>query len=87
MKEVMGAWMAWGDKIGTGMVDFGMPLAGGEHVSPECTAASTNEVEGYRLIEADDAAAALELARAHPHLNLPGGCTIEVHEAQPVLGM
>ena len=87
MKEVMGAWMAWGDKIGTGMVDFGMPLAGGVHVSPECIAASTNEVGGYTLIEADDAAAALELARAHPHLNLPGGCTIEVHEAQPVPGM
>jgi hypothetical protein len=69
------------------MVDFGRPLAGGVHVSPEGTAASTNEVVGYTIIEADDAAAALELAKAHLHLNMPGGCTIEVHEAQPVPGM
>ena len=31
--------------------------------------------------------AALALAQDHPHLNMPGGCTIEVHEAQPVPGM
>ena len=30
---------------------------------------------------------ALALAQGHPHLNMPGGCTIEVYEAQPVPGM
>lgn len=53
----------------------GTPLAGGVHVPPEGAAASTNEVVGF------------ELAKAHPHLNMPGGCTIEVHGAQPVPGM
>ena len=27
------------------------------------------------------------LAQAHPHLTMPGGCEIEVHEALPVPGM
>jgi hypothetical protein len=31
--------------------------------------------------------AALDLARNHPHLNMPGGCEIEVHEAQAIPGM
>ena len=63
--------------------------------SPRCdgsssvsrTSPSTREVVGYSLIEADDMTAALELARNHPHLNMPGGCEIEVHEAQPIPGM
>ena len=42
---------------------------------------------GYTILEAEDLAAALELARVHPHLDMPGGCEIEVHEVQPVPGM
>lgn len=87
MQEVMGAWMAWSERVGSGMVDFGTPLAGGVRVSPEGTTPATNEVVGYTILEADTLDAALELARAHPHLTMPGGCSIEVHEAQPVPGM
>jgi len=29
----------------------------------------------------------VELAKVHPHLNMPGGCEIEVHEAQQIPGM
>jgi hypothetical protein len=39
---------------------------------------------GYSLIEAADREAAL--ARSHPHLNMPGGCEIEVHAAQAIPG-
>ena len=87
MEQVMGAWMAWSEKVGAGMVDFGTPLAGGVQVTPNGTAPSTRDVAGYTILEADDMDAALALAQAHPHLNMPGGCTIEVHAAQPVPGM
>lgn len=87
MQEVMGAWMAWADRVGEGLIDLGTPLAGGVNVTPEGTSPSTREVVGYSLIEAESMDAALELAAAHPHLNMPGGCTIEVHEAQPLPGM
>lgn len=69
------------------MVDFGTPLAGGMQVTPAGTAPSTREVAGYTILEADDMDAALALAQVHPHPITPGGCTIEVHEAQPILGM
>ncbi|MDL9980445.1 YciI family protein [Microbacterium sp. ASV49] len=87
MQQVMGAWMQWAEKVGPGMVDFGTPLAGGVHVTTDGVAPSTQDVVGYTIIDVENADAALELAKAHPHLNMPGGCSIEVHEAQPVPGM
>ena len=87
MEKVMGQWMAWAGRVGDGMVDFGTPLANGSQVTPDGTSASTREVVGYTILEADDMDAALALAKDHPHLNMPGGCSIEVHEAQPVPGM
>ena len=86
MQAVMGQWMAWGDTVGERMLDFGTPLAGGVRVTTDGTSASTREVSGYSMIEAESMDAALELARNHPHLNMPGGCEIEVHEALPVPG-
>lgn len=87
MEAIMGEWMSWGGRVGDGMLDFGTPLAGGMNVTPEGASPSTREVAGYTMIEAADMDAALALAQDHPHLKMPGGCTIEVHEAQPVPGM
>ncbi len=86
-QAVMGQWMQWAEKVGDRMVDFGTPLAGGVRVTRDGTSPSTREVAGYTILEADDLDAALELARIHPHLSMPGSCEIEVHEAQPVPGM
>ena len=88
MEEVTGQWMAWAGKVGDGMVDLGTPLDNGVRVAPDgSTSPSTREVSGYSIIEAADLDAALALAKDHPHLNMPGGCEIEVHEALPVPGM
>ncbi|MDH4159716.1 MAG: YciI family protein [Actinomycetota bacterium] len=87
MDAVMGEWNAWAARVGDGMVDFGTPLGGGTRVFADGTSPSTREVSGYSIIEAADFDAALELAKVHPHLNMPGGCEIEVHEAMPIPGM
>jgi hypothetical protein len=87
MEAVMGEWNAWAGKVGDGMIDFGTPLAGGVRVTRDGVSPSTREVVGYSLIEAADFDAALDLARSHPHLNMSGGCEIEVHEAQAIPGM
>ena len=55
-------------------------------VTPDGTAESTLEVAGYSILEAGSKEEALELARIHPHLQMPGGCTIEVHESQALPG-
>jgi len=87
MEAVMGQWNAWAGRVGERMIDFGTPLAGGVRVTPDATSPSTRQVVGYSIIEADDFAAALELTQAHPHLTMPGGCEIEVHQAQAIPGM
>jgi hypothetical protein len=87
MQGVMEAWTAWAGRVGDGMVDFGNPLGDGTRVTPDGTSPSDRQVAGYSIIEAADKDAALELAQGHPHLNMPGGCEIEVHEALPVPGM
>lgn len=87
MEAVMGEWNAWAGRVGEGMVDFGTPLGGGVRVTTNGTDDSTREVAGYSIIEAADREAALSLAKSHPHLNMPGGCEIEVHEALPIPGM
>ena len=88
MEAVMGEWNAWAGRVGDGLLDFGTPLAGGVRVGADgSTSPSTREVAGYSLGEAAALAAALELAKGHPHLNMPGGCEIEVHESLPVPGM
>lgn len=87
MEAEMGKWMGWAEKVGGQMVDFGTPLAGGVRVTKDGASPSTKEVTGYTIIEADSTDAALELAKIHPHLDMPGGCEIDVHEVQPVPGM
>jgi hypothetical protein len=87
MQQAMQAWMAWAGKVGDGMVDFGTPLAAGVRVTRDGTLPSERQVVGYTILEAADMDAALALAQDHPHLDMPGGCEIEVHEAQPIPGM
>ena len=87
MDAVMGEWNAWAGRVGEALVDFVTPLAGGVRITKDGTSPSTREVAGYSIIEADDMESALELAKVHPHLNMPGGCEVEVHEAQPIPGM
>lgn len=87
MAEVMEAWTQWAGGLGDGLVDFGTPLADGVRVTADGTSASDRDVTGYSIIEVDDLDAAVALAQDHPHLQMPGGCEIEVHEAQAVPGM
>ncbi|MGA8211000.1 MAG: hypothetical protein WB441_02315 [Nocardioidaceae bacterium] len=85
MASVMQQWNDWAGTVGDRMVDFGAPLGGGVRVSGDgATTPSEREVAGYTVLQAADLDEALGLARNHPHLRMPGGCEIEVHEAQPI---
>ena len=79
--EGMKPWMAWKDSVGDKLVDFGAPLMPWQRLLHNgSTAASTKEVTGYSMIQANDMEEAKSLLRNHPHLAWTGGCDIEIHE-------
>lgn len=87
MKKSMNAWMAWAKKMDKKLIDFGTPLGNGQKITKSGSANSTREVVGYSILEANSLDEAKKLLKGHPHLDMPGGCEIEVHEALPVPGM
>ncbi|MDH4068913.1 MAG: YciI family protein [Ignavibacteria bacterium] len=84
MKEGMAQWMAWAKKCGAGMVDLGTPLGGGTRVAASGTGPSKREVVGYSILQAENLEAAKKMLDGHPHLHMPGGCEIEIHESLPL---
>ncbi|MFT5723607.1 MAG: hypothetical protein ACI9JN_000722 [Bacteroidia bacterium] len=81
--EGMKPWFAWKESIGDALVDFGAPLMGGTKLLPDGTAqASTKDVTGYSIIQANDIEEAKGMLKGHPHLAWTGGCDIEVHETE-----
>lgn len=83
--EGMKPWMAWAEKCGSQLVDLGTPLMGGQRLLPDGGAqASTKEVTGYSILQAENMDGAKALLEGHPHLGWHGGCDIEVHECVPL---
>lgn len=79
--EGMKPWMAWKETLGDKLVDLGTPLMGGVRLSPNGGAqASTKDVTGYSILQANDMEEAKSLLQGHPHLGWNEGCDIEVHE-------
>ena len=83
MAEGMKPWMAWAERIGDGLVDWGTPLAGGQRLSKSGASPSNSGVVGYPIIQAENIGAAQALLDGHPHLYWAPGCEIEVHECMP----
>ncbi len=64
----MQEWMAWGERTGPALLDFGAPLHNGRRLGSAGVQASAGKVTGYSFIEAPDADAAVALLDGHPHL-------------------
>lgn len=85
MQEGMAKWMAWGEKMGAHLVDFGAPLGEGVKFDAKGNAPSKRQLNGYSFIQAKSLAEAKRLMKGHPHLSwTPTGCELEVHEALPM---
>ncbi len=84
MQKGMEPWMAWAARCGTGLVDIGAPLDGGQKLSKSGSTDSDRQVVGYSILQADDMVAAKKLLDGHPHLEWDAGCEIEVHESMPM---
>jgi hypothetical protein len=88
MEKGMKDWMAWAEKCGDRLIDFGTPLAGGQRLAQDGRHQdSKRQVCGYSILQAESMEEAMGLLKEHPHLTWNGSCEIEVHESMPTPGM
>jgi len=85
-KAGMDAWMTWSKKATAAIVDMGAPLGKSLRVTPGGTTASTNDLGGYSVLQAESKEALAETLKGHPHFMMPEG-SIEVVELMPIPGM
>ena len=77
-KKGMGAWMAWKEKAGDTVVDFGSPFMPGESCGSDgAFSHAANDITGYSIMQAESADALKELLKDHPHLAWWDGCRVE----------
>lgn len=71
-------WKAWMAGLGDAAVDPGLAVGPSKTVGPDGVAdgGGANPLAGYTVVQADNIDAAIEIARACPHIALGG--TIEV---------
>jgi hypothetical protein len=81
----MEAWMAWANKAGEAIVDFGAPVQAANRVTPDGVAQSSSQASGYSLLQGNSADEIDALLKDHPHLKMPGA-SIDVLEALPMPG-
>ena len=85
-KAGMDAWMAWGKKAATSIVDMGAPLGKSQTVTDAGATDTPNDLGGYSLLQAESKEALAEMMKGHPHFMTPGGF-IETIEVMPMPGM
>jgi len=85
-KAGMDAWMSWGKKATSAMVDMGAPLGKSLRVTKGGASPTTNDLGGYSILQAESKEALAETLKGHPHFMMPDGF-IEVVEITPMPGM
>jgi len=74
-------WMDWKSKAGDAVLDLGTPVLPGFAMGKDGSAtASTSEVSGFSIIQAENMEKAQGLLTDHPHNDATNGLKIEVHE-------
>jgi hypothetical protein len=84
-KAGMDAWMAWGNKAATAIVDMGAPLGKSLRVTAQGASPASNDLGGYSVLQGESKEAVAELLKGHPHFMTPDG-VIEVVELMPIPG-
>lgn len=85
-KAGMEAWMAWSKTAASSIVEMGSPLGKSSRVTAGGASASTNDLGGFSILQADSAEALAETLKGHPHFMMADG-TIDVVEMLPIPGM
>ncbi len=85
-KAGMQAWMTWAKEAGDAVVDLGMPLGLGRHMSGSGAAPSDTDAAGYSILQGDSLDEVTRLMQRHPHLTVPGN-TVDVLRILAMPGM
>jgi hypothetical protein len=84
-KAGMDAWMSWMKKAGSSLVDGGAPLGKSLRVTSASASASSNDLGGYSILQAESKEAVAQALKGHPHFMTPEGF-IDVVEIMSVPG-
>ncbi len=87
MQKAMQPWIDWFTSVGSGLLDRGMPLGNGKHVTTSGVSGSSSQISGYSMIQAESMEKALTLAKTQPHLTMGEGRSVEVLEVLTMPGM
>ena len=85
-KAGMDAWMAWGKKAASSIVDMGAPLGKSLRVTPAGASPVVNDLGGYSVMQAASKEALADTMKGHPHFTM-GDSSIEIVELMPMPGM
>src|SRR5688572_8391488 len=66
-KAGMDAWMNWGKKAASSIVDMGAPLGASLRVTSNASSPTTNDLGGYSILQAESKEALAETLKGHPH--------------------
>ena len=86
MKAGMDAWMAWGKKAATSIVDMGGPLGKTKRITPAGIEDVSNNIGAYMVVRAASHEAAAKLFENHPHFTKFPGEAVEVMPVLPIPG-
>lgn len=83
-RQGMDAWMAWGEKHASSIVDHGTPLGKTKRIDAKGIADTRNNLAAYTLVKAESHEAAARLFEGHPHFTIFPGDGVEVMECLPL---
>jgi len=83
--ETMQLWNAWTDKVGSAVVDLGLPFGARASVAGDGSEGAPPDLNGYTIVEATDLAAAKSFADGHPFLSTgEARFAVDVYELVPI---
>ena len=80
----LNAWMDWGTKHGSAIVDQGSPLGKTKRAAREGIADIKNNMTGYVIVQAESHEAAAKMFERHPHFMIFPGDSVEIMECLPL---
>ena len=78
------AWLEWGDRKRSRIVEMGAPLGKTKRVSKAGVADVRNAMTGFTIVSAESHEEAAKLFVNHPHFTVLPGDAVEIMECLPI---